>query len=120
MWNYVSYCWQNTIEEKEHYLVVAMAASGVMVVMMVVVMVMLVAAAACKIVVGVVALGGELIDRLDMVGAIVEAVGDVVALLIVYFFVWWQWEQCDNVAPLLVGVRRSRICGESIYSIKMI
>ena len=44
-----------------------------------------------------------------MAGAVVEAVGDMVAAMIAYFFVRQHWEQCGNGAPSLVGVRRHRI-----------
>ena len=96
------------IEEKGYYLVVGMAASWATVVEAVVVMAAVVVKA-FNGVVGRMAVGGKLIDILEVVGAVVEVVGDVAVSLIVHYFGWRRLEQCRNGTPSLVVVRRSRI-----------
>ena len=48
--------------------------------------------------------GRDLIDRMEMVGAVVEAVGHVVVSFIMDFFAWQQHEQCVVGVQSFVGV----------------
>ena len=68
---------------------------GVTALVVMVVVIVMVVTAAFKTVVGAVALvGWDLIDRLEVVGVVMEAVGDIVVLLIIVFFALQQHEQC--------------------------
>ena len=56
-----------------------------------------------------VALGVELIDGLELLGAVVEAGGDTTALLIGYYFGWQQQGEGGKWIPWLMGVRKISI-----------